>query len=422
MLSPSWTRPGTLCVRLCRTVALPPPRRLASPLIYRLFFKLVLQRIDAEVAHALAARTLRLITGIAPVRTALRRLAGPRDPCLQVRALGRTFPSPLGVAAGVDKDASWFESLGVIGFGFVEVGTATALPQKGNPKPRVFRLTEDRALLNSMGFPNPGAAIIGRRLRERTEATIVGVNVGKSKAAPVDRVSDDYRACVRQVAPYADYLVVNISSPNTPGLREMQAVDLLRPLIANVRDEMSDTGTEIPMLIKIGPDLEDHELDAVADLAMELELDGIVAVNTTVSRDALERSADTAASIEGGGLSGAPLRARALQVIQRLYARSGDELTLISVGGIETGDEAWERILAGATLVQAHTGFIFGGPAWPRRVNRALARRVRDAGGSSIEAFVGAANGSAAHDGSRSNQNSVRLEASRDTRLGAVIR
>jgi dihydroorotate dehydrogenase len=374
-------------------------------LIYRLFFALVLKRIDAELAHALAAWTLRFVTAIPPVRSALRRLAAPSDPCLQVRALGRTFPSPLGVAAGVDKDASWFEGLGLIGFGFVEVGTATARAQGGNPKPRVFRLTEDRAVLNRMGFPNPGAAVIGQRLRERHGATIVGVNVGKSKAAPAERISDDYRACVREVAPASDYLVVNVSSPNTPGLREMQAVELLRPLIANVRAELNECETEIPILIKIGPDLDGDQLDAVANLAVELGLDGIVAVNTTVSRDALNRSAATAERLEGGGVSGAPLKTRALEVLQHLHARVGGELVLISVGGIESAEDAWERIVAGATLVQAHTGFIYGGPAWPRRVNRALARRVREGGYSSIQTLVGAGNEGANGDPSMSREN-----------------
>jgi dihydroorotate dehydrogenase len=368
-------------------------------LIYRLFFKLVLERIDPERAHALAGRALRAATAIAPLRWLLRRYLAPGDPALEVRALGMTFPSPLGIAAGVDKDATWFEGLGLLGFGFVEVGTVTAQRQAGNPLPRVFRLTTDRGLLNKMGFPNPGAEVVAERLQRRTEGVaggrkraagaIVGINVGKSKAVALEEAGADYRATVRRVAPFADYLAINVSSPNTPGLREMQAVELLRPLVESVRDELTSAGIDIPLLVKIGPDADDDRLDAIADLAMSLSLDGIVAVNTTVDRGRLSASYATIAAVEGGGVSGAPLKARALEVLERLHARVGKTLVLISVGGVETPEDAWERILAGATLVQAYTGFIYGGPAWPSRVNRALARRVRDAGKVSIQELVG---------------------------------
>jgi dihydroorotate dehydrogenase len=241
-----------------------------------------------------------------------------------------------------------------------------------------------------MGFPNPGAEVVADRLRRRTGRTVVGVNIGKSKAAPVEHAGADYRASVRRLAPVSDYVVINVSSPNTPGVREMQAVDLLGALVSDVRSELEASGTEVPLLIKIGPDLSDEELDAVAELAVTLGLDGIVAVNTTVDRSGLVASRDAAASVDGGGVSGAPLKTRALEVLKRLYARVGDDLVLISVGGIETPDDAWERILAGATLVQAYTGFIYGGPAWPRRMNAALARRVHEAGRSSIQELVGA--------------------------------
>jgi dihydroorotate dehydrogenase len=351
---------------------------------------LLLQRIDAELAHAIASRGLRTATAIPGVRAMIRRLLAVRDTRLEVRALGLTFPSPVGVAAGVDKGASSFEGLGMLGFGYVEVGTVTALAQAGNPRPRVFRLVPDRALLNKMGFPNPGADVVADRLRRRKGRTVVGVNVGKSRAAPVEDAAADYRASVRRLAPFSDYVVINVSSPNTPGVREMQAIDLLRPLVSDVRSELEASGTDVPLLIKIGPDLRDEELDAVADAAVTLRLDGIVAVNTTVSRTGLVASRDAAASIDGGGVSGAPLNTRALEVLKQLYARAGNDLVLISVGGIETPDDAWQRILAGATLVQAYTGFIYGGPAWPCRMNRALTRRVGEAGRSSIQELVGA--------------------------------
>jgi dihydroorotate dehydrogenase len=360
-------------------------------LIYRLFFKAILQRIDPEVAHAFASRTLRIATAVPGVRLVLPRFTRPPgSACLQVHALGLTFPSPLGVAAGVDKDASWFDSLGALGFGFVEIGTVTALPQAGNERPRVFRLTRDRALLNRMGFPNPGASVVTARLRGRSGSIVLGVNVGKSRVASLADAGGDYRAAVRQLAPYSDYIVLNVSSPNTPGLREMQAVELLRPLLVEVRSQLEGTRTKVPLLIKIAPDLTDEQLDAVADLALSLELDGIVAVNTTVDRGGLASRADIPLAIEGGGgVSGAPLKARALEVLEHLYARVGDRLVLISVGGVETPEDAWERVLAGATLVQAYTGFVYGGPAWPAHINRGLARLVRDSGRSSIQELVG---------------------------------
>jgi dihydroorotate dehydrogenase len=338
--------------------------------LYRLFFKHVLQRVDAERAHHLAARTMPLL--------ARRRHVPP--PELRVRALGLEFPSPLGVPAGLDKDATWFEALGALGFGFVEVGTATALPQPGNPRPRISRLPRDRALWNAMGFPNAGAEAIAERLRARSGETIVAANVGKSKAASLEHAGEDYRASVRAVAPYSDFIVLNVSSPNTPGLRDMQNVERLRELVAAARAE-----TAKPLLVKIAPDLADEDVDAIADLALELGLDGIVATNTTLSRAGLSMMAPAA-----GGISGAPLKRRSLAVLERLRATVGDRLVLVSVGGVETADDVWERILAGATLVQAFTGFVYGGPLWPRRVNRDLLRRLRAAGASSIQDMIGA--------------------------------
>jgi dihydroorotate dehydrogenase len=343
--------------------------------IYRGFFRLVLRRIAPERAHALAERTLARI----PARLVRLALGAP-DPVLRVRALGRELPSPLGVAAGVDKDAGWFEGLAALGFGFVEVGTITARPQPGNPRPRVFRLTGDRALLNSMGFPNPGAKEAAARLAGRDRGAVVGVNVGRSKLA--EDAEADYRASVERLAPLADYLVLNVSSPNTPGLRALQAVGPLGALIDAVRA----VAPAVPLLVKVAPDLDDDELDAIADLALDRGLDGIVAVNTTTARDGLRTPVPPD---RPGGVSGAPLKARAVAVLERLRARAGDRLLLVSVGGVETAEDAWRRILAGATLVQAYTGFVYGGPLWPRRVNRELARRTRAAGAASIQDLVG---------------------------------
>jgi dihydroorotate dehydrogenase len=346
--------------------------------LYPFLFEHVLRRMPAEAAHRLATVGLGAAGRIRP----LPRFLAPRDPVLRVEALGMRFPSPVGVAAGVDKGATWFEGLGALGFGFVEVGTVTAVGQPGNPRPRVWRLLADRGLLNAMGFPNPGAAKVAGRLAKRSGGGIVGVNVGKSKETPLEDAARDYRAAARELAPLADFVVVNVSSPNTVGLRELQAVDHLRRILDEVRAEFSG-----PVLVKLSPDLTDYELDEVADLAVAHRVSGIVAVNTTTSRDGL--ASDPAILANPGGVSGPPLKARALAVLRRLHARVGNQVTLVSVGGIDSPEDAWERILAGATLVQGYTGFVYGGPLWPKRLNDELARRTRAAGARSIQDLVG---------------------------------
>jgi dihydroorotate dehydrogenase len=359
--------------------------------IYRFLFALVLRRLDAERAHHLGAIVLRLIATVPFARELLRRALRPSDPALRVRALGRDFPSPLGVAAGFDKDGSTFDGLAALGFGFVEVGTVTAQGQPGNPRPRIFRLLRDRAMVNRMGFPNPGAGAVAPRLARRRPGDVVAINVGKTRAVADEGIDADYRASVRTLAPLADFLVLNVSSPNTPGLRDLQSTERLRALIAAVKDELDTHGLTLPLLVKIAPDLADEDVDAIADLALEQRLDGLIATNTTIGRDGLTTPAAEVEAIGFGGLSGAPLKARSLEVLRRLRARTGGELTLISVGGIESADDAWERIEAGATLVQAYTGFIYGGPLWPRAVNRGIAERVRQAGLASVQDAVGRA-------------------------------
>ena len=369
--------------------------------MYRLLFRMVLRRVPAEAAHRAGfwlIRVLGVAAGMPGVAGVLRRRLGPRDPVLRVRALGLEFPGPLGLAAGFDKDARGVAGLAALGFGFVEVGTVTARAQPGNPRPRMFRLPADRALVNRMGFNNEGAGAAAARLRRLADAgrggrgdrgqggrgsrggVIVGVNIGKTKAVPDEEAARDYAASARAVAGVADYVVVNVSSPNTPGLRDLQAADRLKPVLVAVREALDAAADHrVPLLVKIAPDLADADVDAIADLALELGLDGIVATNTTVSRDGLASSPAEVAAAGAGGLSGAPLRGRALAVLRRLHARAGDRLVLIAAGGIETSDDAWERLQAGATLVQAYTGFIYGGPLWPRRVHAGLARRIRSA-------------------------------------------
>lgn len=353
--------------------------------VYDALFAAAARRVPAESAHELAVRGMAGAGRLPGVRAGLRRLVAGFDPVLEVRALGLTFPGPLGVAAGLDKNLEWFGELGALGFGFVEVGTVTALPQPGNPRPRIHRLPNDRALLNSMGFPNRGAAAAAVRLSGRGSSPVVAVNVGRSKAAP-DAVAD-YRASARALAPLADLLVLNVSSPNTPGLRRMQAVQTLRELVEGVRAELEGIGTRVPLLVKIAPDLEDGEVEAIGGAALELALDGIVAVNTTVAREGLVSGAGL--TDRAGGVSGRPLKARSLAVLRRLRAVTEGRVVLVSVGGIEGAEDAWARICAGATLVQAYTAFVYGGPLWPGRVNRGLAERVGAAGLAGIGEAVG---------------------------------
>jgi len=361
--------------------------------MYKLLFSVVFRHVPAEAAHRLGFALIRCAATVPGCAWLLRRCLAPRDPVLRVRAFGQQLPGPLGLAAGFDKDASGYYALGALGFAFVEVGTVTAEPQPGNPKPRLFRLPADRALINRMGFNNHGAAAAATRLRSRQRprrGVVVGVNIGKTKVTPQSAVAADYAHSARLLAPGADYLVINVSSPNTPGLRDLQAVSELRELITAVQNaSQSAGGGNVPLLVKIAPDLADEDLDAVADLALELGLAGILATNTTVSRDCLTSPADEVAGAGPGGLSGPPLRPRAVHVLRRLRARLGDRLVLVAAGGIETPDDAWERIRAGATLLQGYTGFIYGGPLWPRRIHRGLARRAREAGFASIQDAVG---------------------------------
>jgi dihydroorotate dehydrogenase len=366
-------------------------------MLYRLVFRLLLSRLDAETAHHLGFGALRLALSIPGARALARALLRPRDEALRVRALGLDLPSPVGLAAGFDKDARGPEALGALGFGFVEIGTVTARAQPGNPRPRLFRLVEDAALLNRLGFNNDGADAVAARLGrgQARRRTVIGVNVGKTKAVADEHAIADYVESTATLARLADYFVVNVSSPNTPGLRDLQAVARLRPLLTAVRAALDEASPErrVPLLVKIAPDLSDEDVDAVADLAVELRLDGVVATNTTLRRDGLRTDAAHVQALGPGGLSGRPLRARALEVLRRLRARAGDRLVLVAVGGIETPDDAWERIRAGATLVQVYTGFVYGGPLFPRRLAVGLAARARAAGYARVQDAVGSAAG-----------------------------
>ncbi|MFF3545754.1 quinone-dependent dihydroorotate dehydrogenase [Streptomyces platensis] len=362
--------------------------------MYRLFFQLIFQRMDPEKAHHLAFRWIQLAVRLPVLRTFLAAALAPRYKELRTEALGRRMHGPFGLAAGFDKNAVAIDGMTMLGFDHVEIGTVTAQPQPGNPKKRLFRLVPDRALINRMGFNNDGSASVAARLAARNPVfpATVGVNIGKTKVVPEAEATADYVTSTERLAPHADYLVVNVSSPNTPGLRNLQAVEHLRPLLTAVREAADRTVTDrrVPLLVKIAPDLADADVDAVADLAVELGLDGIIATNTTIARDGLGLTSDPKLIAETGGLSGAPVKERSLEVLRRLYARVGDKITLIGVGGIENAEDAWQRILAGATLVQGYSAFIYQGPFWCRAIHKGLAARLRNSPYATLADAVGA--------------------------------
>ncbi|BDH04826.1 MULTISPECIES: quinone-dependent dihydroorotate dehydrogenase [Streptomyces] len=362
--------------------------------MYKLFFRLLFQRMDPEQAHNLAFRWIRALARVPVLRTFAAAALAPRYGQLRTEALGLRMHGPFGLAAGFDKNAVGIDGLSMLGFDHVEIGTVTGEAQPGNPKQRLFRLVADRALINRMGFNNEGSLAVAARLASRRPVfrTVVGVNIGKTKAvAEADAVAD-YVKSAERLAPHADYLVVNVSSPNTPGLRDLQATEALRPLLSAVR-EAADRATgdrRVPLLVKIAPDLADEDVDAVADLAVELGLDGIIATNTTIAREGLGLRSTPSLVKETGGLSGAPLKTRSLEVLRRLYARVGDRITLVGVGGIETAEDAWQRILAGATLVQGYSAFVYEGPFWTRAVHKGLAARLDASPYATLADAVGA--------------------------------
>lgn len=325
--------------------------------------------MDPEAAHHFVMFAIRVagavgLTKLAKVKPTARG---------SVQAFGLHFDAPFGLAAGFDKNAVAVKALGELGFSHVEIGTVTALPQPGNEKPRLFRLIADHALINRMGFNNDGAEIVAARLERLRHSyegklPVIGVNIGKSRAVEVEDAVADYRKSAALLAPVADYIAVNVSSPNTPGLRSLQSVEALAPILKAV---LSEAGSK-PVLVKIAPDLANEDIIAVADLALELELAGVIATNTTISRDGLKTDANQVAAIGAGGLSGAPLKQRSLEVLRLLDARLNSRVAIISVGGIETGAEARERIDNGATLVQGYSGWIYQGPLWARRINKFL--------------------------------------------------
>lgn len=318
----------------------------------------LLFRLSPERAHAVALNGL----DVAQRLGVLGAFSSKADP-LPIKVMGLDFPNPVGLAAGLDKNADHLNALGALGFGFIEVGTVTPLAQPGNPKPRMFRLPEHQAIINRMGFNNEGLAHMLECVDRRSYRGILGINVGKNKDTPNEESESDYRKGISAVYTRADYITVNVSSPNTPGLRDLQFGDSLKSLLYAIKDEQlkcqAHFGRYVPIAVKIAPDMDDEGVRFVACALKEAELDGVIATNTTISRDAV---AGHQHANEAGGLSGAPVRDASLRVIQGLYAELGDELPIIGVGGITDGHSAAQKIRAGAKLVQLYTGFIYRGP------------------------------------------------------------
>jgi dihydroorotate dehydrogenase len=352
---PKRIRAGTLC----RLFSLSAGNLVL--VLYSFIFRVFLSRLDAEQAHHLGMFALRFAGALG--LTKLMRIRNPE----KITVMGLEFDGPFGVAAGFDKNAVAVIVLGEIGFSHVEIGTVTALPQPGNEKPRLFRLKADRALINRMGFNNDGAEVVAQRLAElrtsREKLPVIGINIGKSKVVELTDAVADYQTSARLLAPYADYLAVNVSSPNTPGLRALQETKALKPILETVIKESLGK----PVLVKIAPDLVDEDIVAICELATKLGLAGVIATNTTISREGLITS--EVENMGSGGLSGAPLNDRSLKVLKLIRKHVPKNFVVISVGGVETKEQVQERIKAGANLVQGYTGFIYYGPFWARRLN-----------------------------------------------------
>ncbi|MDM7888405.1 quinone-dependent dihydroorotate dehydrogenase [Curtobacterium sp. RHCJP20] len=344
---------------------------------YAVVFRTVFANMDPERAHHIAFAVIRALPKVPFLSGTIERYARP-SAADGITTMGIHFPSRFGLAAGFDKDAKGIAGLGLLGFGHVEVGTITAKAQPGNEKPRLFRLIRDRALVNRMGFNNHGAARAARRLeraRRHPGRPVIGVNIGKSRVVAVEDAVDDYLESTRLLAPFADYLAVNVSSPNTPGLRGLQEADQLRPLLTAVRDAAGRT----PVLVKIAPDLTDEQIDAIAGLAVDLGLAGIIANNTTIARSGLTTPDAEVEAMGAGGLSGAPIAARSLEVLRRVRAAVPQEFCVVAVGGVTSEQDVQDRVDAGATLVQGYTAFLYEGPTWAMRINRLRRRRLRRA-------------------------------------------
>lgn len=343
----------------------------------------VLFGLEAERAHDIGLKALQLgLAGVASGESTVK--------FGEIERFGLKFANPLGIAAGFDKNGIVVNQLAALGFGFVEVGTVTHKPQPGNPKPRMFRLPEDQALINRLGFNNDGSVVLAERLKNLARKCVVGVNIGRNKDIPNEESTENYLKCFEIIHGVADYVVVNISSPNTPNLRELQRSDSLEELLGALKKRNVELGAK-PLLVKIAPDLTDAEIEGIVDVALRYEISGIIATNTTVSREGLV-SRDLE-QIGAGGLSGKPLTKRSNEVVSTIFRQSRGQLPIIGVGGIFTAEDAFAKIAAGASLIQAYTGFIYGGPSFANEINAGLVSILKEKGFRTLDEAVGSAPG-----------------------------
>ena len=298
-----------------------------------------------------------------------------KDARLEREVFGLKFDNPVGLAAGFDKDVKLFDELASFGFGFIEIGTVTPLPQDGNPKPRLFRLKDDSGLINRMGFNNQGIEAVVARLRRKKSDIIIGGNIGKNKVTPNEEAANDYAICFEKLFPYVDYFAVNVSSPNTPGLRDLQEKAPLTALLNSLQELNNKKDKRKPILLKIAPDLTNEQLDDIIDIVADTKIDGVIATNTTIDRSGLKTDKNKVDAIGNGGLSGKPVGLRSTQVIKYLADKSNRAFPIIGVGGIHSAEDALEKLDAGATLLQVYTGFIYEGPSLVKRINKAILKR-----------------------------------------------
>ena len=337
--------------------------------------RFILFFFNPEFIHNILFKLIKFSAMIPGINWTWRLLFKVQDTRLEREVFGLKFENPVGLAAGFDKDAKLFDELGAFGFGFVEIGTVTPLPQQGNPKPRLFRLKQDHGLINRMGFNNSGIEAITSRLRRKKTKLIIGGNIGKNKLTPNEDAVSDYEICFEKLFPYVDYFAVNVSSPNTPGLRDLQQKAPLTALLNRLQELNSAKDKRKPILLKIAPDLTNAQLDDIVTIVADTKIDGVIATNTTIDRNGLKTDKNKLKAIGDGGLSGKPVKSRSTEVIKYLADTSNKAFPIIGVGGIHSPEDALEKLDAGATLVQLYTGFIYEGPALIKRINKAILQR-----------------------------------------------
>lgn len=345
--------------------------------MYKSILRPLFFRVDPEKIHHFTFSSLKNAFQIPGISFLARKTFQINDPRLERKVFGLTFKNPVGLGAGLDKDALVIDELSELGFGFIEIGTVTPKPQPGNDKPRLFRLKQDQALINRMGFNNTGALTIAERLKKRKSTIIVGGNIGKNKLTPNENALDDYLESFEILFDHVDYFVVNVSSPNTPGLRALQEKEPLKKLLGTLHKRNLSKSRPKPILLKIAPDLSNEQLDDIIEIVLETKINGVIATNTTISRENLIASKEMLESIGAGGLSGKPLTKRSTEVIRYLHTKSNGAFPIIGVGGIHTAEDALEKLEAGATLVQIYTGFVYEGPALIKRINKAILKKSK---------------------------------------------